>query len=86
MCQTAGSDLDYIKGKGKLVIGYTVYEPMNYTDADGNFTGFDTELATAVCEKLGVEPEFVEINWDTKVDGAGCQEHRLHLERYDPDR
>ena len=62
-----GSDLDYIKGKGKMVIGYTVYEPMNYTDADGNFTGFDTELATAVCAKLGVEPEFVEINWDTKV-------------------
>ena len=61
------SDLDYIKGKGKLVIGYTVYEPMNYTDEQGNFTGFDTELATAVCAKLGVEPEFVEINWDTKV-------------------
>ena len=65
--ETAASDLDHIKEKGKLVIGYTVYEPMNYTDADGNFTGFDTELATAVCEKLGVEPEFVEINWDTKV-------------------
>ena len=65
--QAEGSDLDYIKGKGKLVIGYTVYEPMNYTDAGGNFTGFDTELATAVCEKLGVEPEFVELNWDTKV-------------------
>ena len=61
------SDLAYIKGKGKMTIGYTVYEPMNYTDADGNFTGFDTELATAVCEKLGVEPDFVEINWDTKV-------------------
>ena len=65
--ETAASDLDYIKEQGKMVIGYTVYEPMNYTDADGNFTGFDTELATAVCEKLGVEPEFVEINWDTKV-------------------
>ena len=63
----ADSDLDYIKGKGKMTIGYTVYEPMNYTDAEGNFTGFDTELATAVCEKLGVEPDFVEINWDTKV-------------------
>ena len=50
-----------------MTIGYTVYEPMNYTDADGNFTGFDTELATAVCEKLGVEPDFVEINWDTKI-------------------
>ena len=63
----AASDLDYIKEKGSMVIGYTVYEPMNYTDADGNFTGFDTELATAVCEKLGVEPDFVEINWDTKI-------------------
>ena len=64
--ETAASDLDYIKEKGKMVIGYTVYEPMNYTDESGTFTGFDTELATAVCEKLGVEPDFVEINWDTK--------------------
>ena len=63
----ADTDLAYIQGKGKMTIGYTVYEPMNYTDADGNFTGFDTELATAVCAKLGVEPDFVEINWDTKV-------------------
>ena len=63
----AATDLAYMQGKGKMTIGYTVYEPMNYTDADGNFTGFDTELATAVCAKLGVEPDFVEINWDTKV-------------------
>ena len=63
----ADADLAYMQGKGKMTIGYTVYEPMNYTDADGNFTGFDTELATAVCAKLGVEPDFVEINWDTKV-------------------
>ena len=53
---TADSDLSYIKNKGKMTIGYTVYEPMNYTDADGNFTGFDTELATAVCEKLAWSP------------------------------
>ena len=65
--ESADTDLAYIQGKGKMTIGYTVYEPMNYTDADGNFTGFDTELATAVCAKLGVEPDFVEINWDTKV-------------------
>ena len=64
---SADSDLAYIQGKGKMVIGYTVYAPMNYTDDEGSFTGFDTELATAACEKLGVEPEFVEINWDTKV-------------------
>ena len=41
----ADSDLAYIQSNGKMVVGYTVYEPMNYTDADGNFTGFDTELA-----------------------------------------
>ena len=62
----AESDLAYIQDKGKMTIGYTVYAPMNYTDENGEFVGFDTELATAVCEKLGVEPEFVEINWDTK--------------------
>ena len=60
------SDLEYIKSNGKMIIGYTVYEPMNYTDENGDFTGFDTELARAVCEKLGVEPEFIVINWDTK--------------------
>ena len=65
--QSDESDLAYVKGNGKLVIGYTNYAPMNYTDEDGTFTGFDTELATLVCEKLGLEPEFVEINWDTKV-------------------
>ena len=50
----------------KLVIGYTIYEPMNYMDDKGNLTGFDTEFAEAVCKKLGKTPEFVEINWDTK--------------------
>ena len=63
---SAESDMDYINGNKKIVIGYTVYEPMNYTDDNGEFTGFDTEFALAVCEKLGLEPEFVEINWDTK--------------------
>ena len=75
--QAAGSDLDYIKSKGKLVIGCTVYEPMNYTDADGNFTGFDTELATAVCEKLGVEPEYVESDWDSLFAGLDAGRYDL---------
>lgn len=60
------SDLEYILGNGKMVIGYTVYEPMNYTNENGEFVGFDTDLAKAVCAELGVEPEFVEISWDTK--------------------
>ena len=59
-------DLAYIKEKGKMVIGITYFAPMNYLDKDNNLIGFETEFAKAVCEKLGVEAEFVEINWDTK--------------------
>ncbi len=63
----AASDYEYIKSNGKMIIGYTDYAPMNYTDKETNeFTGFDTEFAKAVCEKLGVEAEFVEIDWDNK--------------------
>ncbi len=61
------SDLAYIKEKGKMIIGITEYAPMNYYDEDGKLIGFDTEFAEAVCAKLGVEAEFVEINWDTKT-------------------
>ncbi len=64
--ETSESDLQNIQDKGELVIGITEYEPMNYYDEDGELTGFDTEFARAVCEKLGVEATFVEINWDTK--------------------
>ena len=52
--------------ENKLIIGYTIYEPMNYMGDDGALTGFDTEFAEAVCKKLDVTPNFVEINWDTK--------------------
>ena len=65
-CVTGDSDFSYVKKNGKLIIGYTDYAPMNYTDESGTFTGFDTELATLVCKKLGLEPQFVEIIWDTK--------------------
>lgn len=59
-------DYAYITDKGTLTIGITLYDPMNYYNEDGELVGFDTEFAQAVCQILGVEPEFVEINWDTK--------------------
>lgn len=59
-------DLDYIKQKGELIIGITLFAPMNYNDENGKLIGFETEFATAVCEKLGVTPKFVEINWNSK--------------------
>ena len=64
---SADDDFAYIQGNGSMKIGFTYFEPMNYMDDNGEFVGFETEFATAVCEKLGVEPEFVEINWDSKV-------------------
>jgi polar amino acid transport system substrate-binding protein len=64
--EAAEDDWSYIQNKGELVIGITIYEPMNYYDADNNLTGFDTEYAQAVCAKLGITPVFTEINWDTK--------------------
>lgn len=64
---SAGSDLDYVKEKGTLVVGITDFEPMDYQNADGKWIGFDADLATAFAESLGVEVEFVEIEWANKV-------------------
>ena len=61
------SDVDYIKGRGKLVVGVTDFEPMDYKDKDGNWIGFDADMAKAFAKSLGVKAEFVEIDWDNKV-------------------
>ncbi len=65
--QTAGSDLAYVKDKGTLIVGITEFEPMDYKDADGQWIGFDADMARAFAENLGVEPEFQLIDWDSKV-------------------
>ncbi len=61
-----GSDWAYIQDKGEMVIGMTLFAPMNYYDDNNEFVGFDTELANAVAEKLGIKVKFEEINWDSK--------------------
>lgn len=63
---SASSDLGYIKNKGTMIIGITDYEPMDYQDENGDWTGFDAEVAKAVCEMLGVTPVFQEVNWSAK--------------------
>lgn len=68
------TDFEKIKEKGEMVVGYTVYAPMNYYDANGDleadetgeFIGFDTELAELVGEKLGVTIKFQLIEWGNK--------------------
>ncbi len=62
------SDLDYIKNKGTLVVGITDYAPMDYKEEGSDeWTGFDAEFARAFAKELGVEVEFIEIDWDNKV-------------------
>lgn len=61
------TDAEYVKEKGTLVVGITDFAPMDYKDEDGNWIGFDADMAAAFAEYLGVEVEFVEIEWDNKV-------------------
>lgn len=65
---SADSDLEYVKSKGKLVVGITEFEPMDYKDKDsGEWIGFDADLAKAFAKEIGVDVEFVEIVWDNKI-------------------
>lgn len=61
------TDMEYVKDKGTLVVGITDFAPMDYQDEDGNWVGFDAELAEAFAQELGVNVEFVEIEWGNKV-------------------
>ena len=65
--EAAKTDMEYVKEKGKLVVGITDFAPMDYQDKDGNWIGFDADMAKAFAAYLGVEVEFVEINWDNKI-------------------
>lgn len=50
-----------------LTVGITDFAPMDYKDDNGNWIGFDAEMATLFAESLGKKAEFVEIDWDNKV-------------------
>ncbi len=64
---SADSDLEYVKSKGTLVVGITDFEPMDYKDESGEWIGFDADMAKAFAKSIGVEAEFVEIDWDNKI-------------------
>lgn len=61
------SDVAYIQDKGTLIVGITDFAPMDYKDDNGEWIGFDADMARLVAEKLGVEAQFVEIDWDNKI-------------------
>ena len=59
-------DAKYIEKKGELVVGMTLFAPMNYYDDDNNLVGFETEFANAIGEELGLKVKFQEIDWAAK--------------------
>lgn len=60
------TDKEYIKDKGTLIVGITDFEPMDYKK-DGEWVGFDADMAKAFADYLGVKVEFMEIDWDNKI-------------------
>ena len=65
--ETVESEVAAVKEKGVLVVGITDFAPMDYKDENGDWIGFDADMAKGFAEKLGVEVEFVEIDWDNKI-------------------
>ena len=63
----AETDLEYVKAKGKLVVGITDFAPMDFKDESGAWVGFDADVAKAFAASLDVEVEFIEIEWDNKL-------------------
>ena len=63
----AESDVAYIQEKGTLVVGITEFAPMDYQDENGEWIGFDADMARKVAEALGVEVEFSVIDWNNKL-------------------
>jgi L-cystine transport system substrate-binding protein len=73
----AADDLAQVKSAGVLKIGTEgTYAPFTFHDASGKLTGFDVEIGTAIAQRLGVKPEFVEGKWDGLIAG-------LDVNRYD---
>ena len=67
-CGKEKGDLESVKENGKLVVGVTVYKPMDYVDDEsGEWAGFDADLAKMYAESLGVSCQLVIINWANKV-------------------
>ena len=63
----ADGDVAAIQNKGKLIVGITDFAPMDYKNDSDEWIGFDADMAKVVAEKLGVEVEFIEIDWDSKI-------------------
>lgn len=66
----AQDKLATIQANGKLVVALEgAWQPWSYHDESDNLVGYDVEVSRAIAEKLGVEPEYVESDWDSLFAG-----------------
>ena len=66
----AADQLANIQSSGKLVIALEgAWQPWSYHDESDTLVGYDVEVSRAIAEKLGVEPEYVESDWDSLFAG-----------------
>ena len=68
---SAGGDLlSTIQNRGTLIVALEgAWQPWSFHDADDTLVGYDVEVSRAIAEKLGVEPEYVESDWDSLFAG-----------------
>ena len=66
----AADQLAAIQTNGKLVVALEgAWQPWSYHDESDTLVGYDVEVSRAIAEKLGVEPEYVESDWDSLFAG-----------------
>ena len=66
----AANKLEAIQSNGKLVIALEgAWQPWSFHDESDTLVGYDVEVSRAIAEKLGVEPEYVESDWDSLFAG-----------------
>jgi len=76
--QKTESVLDKIKADGKVVVGTSAdYEPYEFVDESGKFTGFDIELITEIAKRMGVELEWTDMPFDSLI--AAVQEGKIDM-------
>ena len=67
---SAADQLTAIQASGKLIVALEgAWQPWSYHDESDTLVGYDVEVSRAIAEKLGVEPEYVESDWDSLFAG-----------------
>ena len=75
---TADDQLSAIQNRGTLIVALEgAWQPWSFHDASDTLVGYDVEVSRAIAEKLGVEPDYVESDWDSLFAGLDAGRYDL---------